>query len=409
MQPIHIPLTDKEMQTRVENLAKVADASLRDELENLGGFFALFGETQEALKVWEVADRLPPREDRYPSEHAQIAMRDCLDGDVQIAVRHCLDPNEPGLSAERVLEDRRFFTDEGEGFQARSRVTNVPPIAIDPGTPRGQLIEADRLARPLENGEFAPTELEALEIYKRLLAAPVVKEKDWSFDDFSIDHRCKAGPIAADIAARHGRRDEAIALLRQWHQTKIKNLKTARIFWYEQGPRTYGLGSVAALLCEGVLRDFSKFTAEQRAALITLIEARLAADPGSPFPLPMTEGWGLVLRTDFSDAAAWERVCEAIRDPEDEDFKNPQVDYVSDPYFDGKTAKEITPLALRLMSWHNHLFVVDKKTLTDRKNRVLVIDLDEEPGRTARVKPSDVATIFVQLSTMNASWEEMID
>jgi hypothetical protein len=39
----------------------------------------------------------------------------------------------------------------------------------------------------------------------------------------------------------------------------------------------------------------------------------------------------------------------------------------------------------------------------------LVIDLDEEPGRTARVKPSDVATIFVQLSTCNASWEELMD
>jgi hypothetical protein len=290
-----------------------------------------------------------------------------------------------------------------------ARNTNTPLIVIDPGTLRGQLIEADRLARPLENGELAPTELEALEIYKRLLAAPVVKEKDWSFDEFSIDHRCKVGPIAADIAARHGRRDEAIALLRQWHQTKIKNLKTAEIFWYEQGPRTYGLGSVAALLCEGVLRDFSKFTAEQRAALITLIEARLAADQGRPFAIPMSEGWGLVLRTDFSDAAAWEKVCEAIRNSEGGNNPRVEMEYVSDLYFDGKTAKEITPLALRWMGWHTHLFVVDTKTLTDRKNRVLVIDLDEEPGRTARVKPSDVTTIFVQLSTMNASWEEMID
>ena len=406
MSLIDIPLTDKDMQKRVENLAKVSDVWLREELENLGGFFALFGATQEALKVWEVADRVPPNEggpEDLPDEYRRLI------GDVPVAVRHCLDPNEPELSAKRVLEARRSFTGEGEGFERRARSTNTPLIVVEPGTPRGQLIEADRLARPLENGEFAPTELEALEIYKRLLASPVVKEKDWSFDDFSINHRCKAGPIAADIAARHGRRDEAIALLRQWHQTKIKNLKTAKDFWYEYGPRTYGLGSVATLLSEGVLRDFSKFTAEQRAALITLIEARLAEDPGSPFSIPMTEGWGLVLRTDFSDDDAWERVCEAIRNPEDEDFKNPEVDYVSDLYFDGKTAKEITPLALRWMAWHNHLFVVDKKTLTDRKNRVLVIDLDEEPGRTARVKPSDVSTIFVQLSTCNASWEEMMD
>jgi hypothetical protein len=97
------------MQTRVENLAKVDDGTLRQELENLGGFFALFGATQEALKVWEVADRAPPTEHGFSI------------GEVRVAVSHCLDPNEPGLSAERVLEARRSFTDEGEGFQRRAK------------------------------------------------------------------------------------------------------------------------------------------------------------------------------------------------------------------------------------------------------------------------------------------------
>ena len=42
-------------------------------------------------------------------------------------------------------------------------------------------------------------------------------------------------PIAADIAARHGRKDEAIALLQKWHGLAANNLKKAKDIGFGEG------------------------------------------------------------------------------------------------------------------------------------------------------------------------------
>jgi hypothetical protein len=48
--------------------------------------------------------------------------------------------------------------------------------------------------------------------------------------------------------------------------------------------------------------------------------------------LPRTEN-PLVVRTDFSDEAAWEAICEAIQEPSAEDGFVAYVDFLSDPEY----------------------------------------------------------------------------
>lgn len=114
--------------------------------------------------------------------------------------------------------------------------------------------------------------------------------------------------------------------------------------------------------------------------------------------------------TDFSDDATWERICKEIRRSEEElgPVDKSYLEFVSDPRFDGWSTKKIKEPTTNWVE-QNHLFVVDFKAITDKKNRVLAIDLDEEPGRTARVLPAKVGGTFSELSTQNASWDEIID
>jgi hypothetical protein len=63
---------------------------------------------------------------------------------------------------------------------------------------------------------------------------------------------------------------------------------------------------------------------------------------GNPMkPIPETKN-ALVLRTDFSDVAAWESLCAAMRKP----VGNFQayVDFISDPEYDGITTSQAISL-----------------------------------------------------------------
>ena len=73
------------------------------------------------------------------------------------------------------------------------------------------------------------------------------------------------------------------------------------------------LPALVTIICERALRDSSKLTPEQRADLIARIETGMTVARESPLPKLKSDEGGLVLCTDFSDDAAWERICEEIR------------------------------------------------------------------------------------------------
>jgi hypothetical protein len=122
-------------------------------------------------------------------------------------------------------------------------------------------------------------------------------------------------------------------------------------------------------------------------------------------PIPETED-ALVLRTDFSNSAAWESICAAIRQPVGE-FQ-PYVEFLSDPEYDGAGVEQILS---GIPEDYNHtfLFIVDHLALTHPEQPVLVLDLDFERGRSFRVVPSQMWAIENNLSIANMDFEEFAE
>ena len=122
-------------------------------------------------------------------------------------------------------------------------------------------------------------------------------------------------------------------------------------------------------------------------------------------PIPETTN-ALVLRTDFSDDAAWATICDRIQAPSGDFMAN--VDCVSDPAFDGVTPSEIAEL-VRPGSRHTFLFLVDQRTVDDPEHAVVVVDLHDEPGRSFRVIPSEMWGVENNLSLANMDFDEFAD
>ena len=121
--------------------------------------------------------------------------------------------------------------------------------------------------------------------------------------------------------------------------------------------------------------------------------------------IPQTKN-ALVLRTDFSDAAAWGAICEAIRAPVGE-FRA-YVDFISDPEYDGITTEQLLSLIPHNLH-HTFIFVVDRHALSHADYPILVVDLYTEPGRTFRVIPSEMWGVENNLSIANMDFAEFAD
>lgn len=129
-------------------------------------------------------------------------------------------------------------------------------------------------------------------------------------------------------------------------------------------------------------------------------------------PLPKSED-SLVLRTDFSDDAAWESLCAAIRAPIHEPGTGAvraYVECISDRAYEGLTAEQIIAACLG-QPWNPRvLFVIDRIALTTPERPVLVVNLGRyETGRTFRVIPSQVQGVENNLSIGNMDFEEFAD
>ena len=121
--------------------------------------------------------------------------------------------------------------------------------------------------------------------------------------------------------------------------------------------------------------------------------------------LPETEN-SLVLRTDYSDDAAWERVREAISAPVG-DFRA-YVTFVSDPGLRDLTPAEILGRLPRDFQ-HSFIFVVDDTTLRHAEHPLLVVDLFDERGRTFRVIPTEAWSVENNLSIANMGFDDFAE
>lgn len=121
--------------------------------------------------------------------------------------------------------------------------------------------------------------------------------------------------------------------------------------------------------------------------------------------LPATPA-ALVLRTDFSDDAAWDAVCTASIAETPEGFVA-GLSFVSYPAFAGMTVEHAA--ALTSESYRTFLFVADHVTVTDPEMPLVAVDLHDEPGRRFRALPGTIASIGNSLSLGTMSFGEFAD
>jgi hypothetical protein len=111
----------------------------------------------------------------------------------------------------------------------------------------------------------------------------------------------------------------------------------------------------------------------------------------------------LVVRTDYTDDAAWREVCRLIASADCEGY-TPTLLPVDDPAYDGATVEDLldTPDL-------DYAFVVDARAITDPEHPILVVDLDAEygqPGQIFRTIPAEVSAIDANLGISNMDFEE---
>jgi hypothetical protein len=113
-----------------------------------------------------------------------------------------------------------------------------------------------------------------------------------------------------------------------------------------------------------------------------------------------------VVRTDFSDEAAWETACRAIRAPVGP-FRA-YVDCISDPDLAGLQVDRLLALVPADFR-HAFFFVVDHLSLIHPERPVLVVDAYDKPGRTFRVVLGEMWAVENNLSIANMDWEEFAE
>lgn len=114
-----------------------------------------------------------------------------------------------------------------------------------------------------------------------------------------------------------------------------------------------------------------------------------------------------MLRTDFSDDAAWEAICTAIQRPVSvRGFQfQAYVECISDRAFERVTPEQLAAIETD----HTFVFLVDSTTITHSEHPILVVDLFEEPGRTFRVIPSEMWGVENNLSIANMDFLDFAD
>lgn len=121
--------------------------------------------------------------------------------------------------------------------------------------------------------------------------------------------------------------------------------------------------------------------------------------------LPATNN-AIVVRTDFSDDAAWESIKSAITAPVGEFMA--YVDFVDDPEYENLSVEKL-PSLIAPDGCRAFVFLVDRVTLSHPERPILVIDLADEPGGTFRVIPSAMWSVENNLSLANLDFVDFAE
>ena len=121
--------------------------------------------------------------------------------------------------------------------------------------------------------------------------------------------------------------------------------------------------------------------------------------------IPTSEN-ALLIRTDFSDQSAWDKLLGAAREPDDIFMFNMEV--VDDRANSGMTVEQVMA-ALPEDYPHSFMVVADNVAISQPGHPLLVVDLLEQRGRQFRALASVISQIDSNLSIANMDFEEFAD
>ncbi|MFI5841698.1 DUF6924 domain-containing protein [Catenuloplanes sp. NPDC051500] len=101
--------------------------------------------------------------------------------------------------------------------------------------------------------------------------------------------------------------------------------------------------------------------------------------------LPVTEST-LVVRTDFADPDAWDRVRKAVAYPPGGDLVSAAFTFVDDPRYAGLSPVSALELVPRRPA-HQMVALADTVTMATPDRPLLVVDLIDDPGQVFRSAP----------------------
>ena len=119
--------------------------------------------------------------------------------------------------------------------------------------------------------------------------------------------------------------------------------------------------------------------------------------------VPATDG-AAVVRTDFSDDAAWDRLLALMAQPQG-DFVA-EIEGVSDPAFDGVSPAEI--VAGASADDHAFIFIADSQALSSSECAVVVADVQDGIDETFRVVPAHAWSVENNLSLGNLDFTDFL-
>ncbi len=119
-----------------------------------------------------------------------------------------------------------------------------------------------------------------------------------------------------------------------------------------------------------------------------------------------------MIRTDFTDDAAWSQVCAAagsgVHAQGPDGLFRAHLDCIDDAEFDGLTIEQLLtrpPGGADL----DHVFLADRETITHPDHPILAVDLVAQPGRSFRMVPSEMQAVENDLSIANMDFAELAD
>ncbi|MFI6871642.1 DUF6924 domain-containing protein [Nocardia sp. NPDC050406] len=127
----------------------------------------------------------------------------------------------------------------------------------------------------------------------------------------------------------------------------------------------------------------------------------------SPVNRELPEGESLLLRTDFSDDAAWQETLDAVNQPYESEGYEYGLTVVDSPEFQAATTEDLP----KLLTSQYYVYIVDELTIRDPEHPLLAVecDGDGEPGAglpSFRILPREVALAEVNLTLANMDFED---